>query len=96
MKTTIVTIEAEKQLCICIYVLNKVLTHFSPVLLLYRNQCVDLHSKSMECFLYNSTGLLNVASLGLYMTHIWLRISPVNVAKSAGNCRFGNIDWRNP
>ena len=70
MKTSIVTIEAEKQLYFCIYVLNKVLTNSSPVLLLYRNQCVDLHSKSMDGFLYSSIGLLNVASLGLYMTHI--------------------------
>ena len=25
-----------------------------------------------------------------------LRISSVNVIKSAGNCRFGHIYWRNP
>ena len=26
---------------------------FRPVLLLYRNQCIDLQSKSMKRFLYN-------------------------------------------
>ena len=25
-----------------------------------------------------------------------LRISSVNVTKSAGNCGFGHINWRNP
>ena len=45
MKTTIV--EAEKQLCFCIYVINTVLIIFSLVFL-YRNQCVHLHNKSID------------------------------------------------
>ena len=31
-----------------------------------------------------------------YPCNIRVRISSVNVAKSAGNCRFGHIHWRNP
>ena len=58
MKTTIVTLKVEKQLCSCTYILNTVLAHFSPVLLLYRNHCINLHIKFMNCFLHDSNNRL--------------------------------------
>ena len=58
MKTTTVTLKAEKQLCFCTYIIKTALAHFSTALLLYRNQCINLHIKFMNCFLHNSNNSL--------------------------------------
>ena len=78
------------------------LTHIMPMFYSYKNQSIGLLHKLIDWFLYKCNIDLILVDWAFYLlprtrcSNFPLRISSVNVIKSAVSCEFGHIYWRNP